>query len=108
MDPWLKFCHLVVDHEDALGVPLLVAVIFTLILPALIAETKHARAQPEKVPAFPWNPGQHLRLYAYIFDGDAWRAGGLYERSLILLLRTALMVAYLGCGLLFIANVSLM
>ncbi|MFZ4605763.1 MAG: hypothetical protein ACOYM5_05855 [Caulobacter sp.] len=99
-----------VEHPDLVlrvagPVASLSAILFFL-LPVLIASTPHARSQTTQVPAIQITPGQHFRFVGYAFGSDAWRSGGFYQRSILLLYRTTYVLGGAVLMLLFAVMVT--
>ncbi|MDO8298038.1 MAG: hypothetical protein Q7T19_16570 [Caulobacter sp.] len=82
------------------------AAMLLIFLPLLIAQTPHARSLATPVPAFPLTPGQHFRFMGYAFSNEAWLSGGFYQRTLLLLFRTAYLLGGFAIFLLFTVSVS--
>ncbi|MES2343982.1 MAG: hypothetical protein V4597_20120 [Pseudomonadota bacterium] len=102
--PWL-ISHLH-DMVAVLGPFVFTAALLTLGLPVLIARTPHAKSQTTPVPAFPLFPWQHFRFWGYVFSHEAWEQGGRYQRALLLLFRTALLVGVCSVTLVFAVSVA--
>ncbi|MDP1735965.1 MAG: hypothetical protein Q8L23_00840 [Caulobacter sp.] len=106
MDAW----NWLVEHPNfvmmvAGPVVSLTAILF-IFLPVLIASTPHARSQTPPVSAIPIMPGQHFRFVGYAFSGDAWRSGGIYQRTILFLFRTAFLLGGAVLMLLFAVMVT--
>lgn len=106
MDVW----NWLVEHEDYVwtvaGPVVFPAAMLFIFLPLLIAQTPHARLQATPVPAFPLTPGQHFRFMGYAFSKDAWLSGGFYQRTLLLLFRTAFLLGGFAVILMFAVSVT--
>lgn len=105
----MEIWHWLVGHRydlmTVLGPAVFAAALLIILLPILIVRTAHGRAQSPPIPALPWFPTQHFRLWRYAFGHEAWRDGGRYERGLLLLFRTALLVGLLSVTLVFAMTV---
>lgn len=107
MEIWIPIATWIVAHIQYFGLPVFVAGWLTILLPLLIAQTPHARAQTPPVPRFPTWPSAHIRLWGYAFSRAAFDAGNGYSRTLLWLFRAAWLVGGAGVILLFAAFVSL-
>lgn len=107
MEIWIPIATWIVAHIQYFGPPVFVSAWLTIILPLLIAQTPHARAQTPTVPGFPVWPGAHIRLIGYAFSQAAFDAGNWYSRTLLRLFRAAWLVGGVGVILLFAAFVSM-
>jgi hypothetical protein len=107
MDIWLLVATWVVAHLHLFGPVIFVSAWLSILLPLLIAQTPHAKAQVPAVPGFPMWPGAHFRLLGCAFGRDAYLAGGPYARTLLWLYRVATIMGGVGVTLLFAAFVSL-
>jgi hypothetical protein len=72
---------------------------------ALVADTKHARAQEPPIRAVPFMPQHHWRQMGYIFSGRTWREVGPGAKALLLVTRLLLCIAVLGIASMFAAGV---
>ena len=107
MDIWLQVANWVVTHIPIFGPAIFASGILTFLLPPLIAQTPHAKAQMPRVPSIPTWPGAHFRLWGYAFGREAYVSGGLYARLLLWLFRAAMITSLVGVTTLFVAFVSL-
>jgi hypothetical protein len=106
MDFWLSFPRFVQSNLDLFGWPVFVSAWLVILLPSLIARTKHARSQDPPVPSFPFTPPAHFRLWGYAFSRDAWLSQGLYGRTLLFAFRISFLIGLLGVTTLFLTSLS--